>query len=161
MAITLVLSGIFVSFSCFLKVTLGEEIAGGLFSCQRFFYVFLLVYFHERLCFCLCGIWEIKTRIAKTLKSKNRGDAVPSFLMHFFMYLLVCSVFVSVGFVGICLLRFIGKTFYVDFTSFLIKADKRQRFYGSLKTCKITRIYVENDWSVIGGQSVFFPYKSF
>jgi len=86
---------------------------------------------------------------------------VPSFLMHFFMYLLVCSVFVSVGFVGICLLRFIGKTFYVDFTSFLIKADKRQRFYGSLKTCKITRIYVENDWSVIGGQSVFFPYKSF
>ena len=76
---------------------------------------------------------------------------MPSFLMHLFLYMLVYSVFVSVGFVVICLLRFIGKTFYVDFTSLLIKADKRQRFYGSSKTCKITRIYVENDWSVSGG----------
>ena len=38
---------------------------------------------------------------------------------------------------------------------------KRQRFYGSLKTCKITRICIENHWSVTRGQSDFFSYKSF
>jgi len=38
---------------------------------------------------------------------------------------------------------------------------ERQRFYGSLKTCKITRICMENHWGVTGGQSDFFSYKSF
>ena len=33
MAVSFVFSGIFVSLSCFLKVTLGKEIAGGVFSC--------------------------------------------------------------------------------------------------------------------------------
>ena len=49
MALTLVLSGIFVSLSCFLKATLGEEIAGGLCDVNDSFmgitlFKFILVY---------------------------------------------------------------------------------------------------------------------
>ena len=32
--------------------------------------------------------------------------------------------------------------------------------YGRLKICEITRVCLENNWSVTGRQSVFFPYKS-
>ena len=54
MVVTLVLSGIFVSLSCLLKATLGEEIAGGLCDVNDSFmgitlfkFILVYMYFHE------------------------------------------------------------------------------------------------------------------